>query len=213
MSLASSLLQLQRAKQMRLHPTEAEHRPWQHLRAHRSFNAKFKRQQPIGRFIVDFVRLEARLVVEADGGQHNEAAWDVARDAWLSSQGFTVLRFWNHEIFENLKGVLTRIGEHLASSASFHKGEGSDQSRRSKSGDIANHAAPSPSILAERASRCIGSPFPKRIACDAKPFGNPPPSGGREVAARLPRKAPLPSRERGGGEGDASQQRSPKSKT
>jgi very-short-patch-repair endonuclease len=97
------------AKTMRATPTDAEHRLWQHLRAGRLPNFKFRRQQPLGNFIVDFVCLEARLIVELDGGQHNGSASDVARDAWLSSQGFVILRFWNNEIFENLEGVVELV--------------------------------------------------------------------------------------------------------
>jgi very-short-patch-repair endonuclease len=97
------------ARTMRAKPTDAEHRLWQHLRAGRLSAFKFRRQQPLGNFIVDFVCLEARLIVELDGGQHNGSASDVKRDEWLASQGFAVLRFWNNEIFENLEGVVERI--------------------------------------------------------------------------------------------------------
>jgi very-short-patch-repair endonuclease len=100
---------LEFAKTMRAAPTDAEHRLWQHLRAGRLPNFKFRRQQPLGNFIVDFVCLEARLIVELDGGQHNGSASDVARDAWLTSHGFVVLRFWNNEVFENWEGVVERI--------------------------------------------------------------------------------------------------------
>jgi very-short-patch-repair endonuclease len=97
------------ARTMRAKPTDTEHRLWQHLRAERLPNFKFRRQQPLGNFIVDFVCLEARLIVELDGGQHNGLATDVDRDEWLRAQGFIVLRFWNHEVFENLEGVVERI--------------------------------------------------------------------------------------------------------
>ncbi len=97
------------ARMMRAVPTDAEHRLWQYLRAGRLLDFKFRRQQPLGNYIVDFVCLEAQLIVELDGGQHNGSASDVARDAWLSSQGFVVLRFWNNEVFENLDGVVERI--------------------------------------------------------------------------------------------------------
>jgi very-short-patch-repair endonuclease len=97
------------ARTMRAKPTDAEHRLWQHLRAGRLPNFKFRRQQPLGNFIVDFVCLEARVIVELDGGQHNGSASDVKRDEWLRAQGFVVLRFWNNEVFENLEGVVERI--------------------------------------------------------------------------------------------------------
>ncbi len=73
---------------------------------------KFRRQEPIGNFIVDFVAYEKRLVIEIDGGQHageNEKAKDSQCDEWLVSQGFRVLRFWNNEVMENLEGVLESI--------------------------------------------------------------------------------------------------------
>jgi very-short-patch-repair endonuclease len=75
---------------------------------------KFRRQEPIGNFIVDFVTYEKRLVIEIDGGQHNEVEGrekDQQRDAWLQSQGFRVLRFWNHEVLQNIDGVLEVIRE------------------------------------------------------------------------------------------------------
>jgi len=72
---------------------------------------KFRRQEPIGDYIVDFVAFENRLVIEVDGGQHadEEKDKDTRRDAWLRSQGFRVLRFWNNEVLQNLEGVLETI--------------------------------------------------------------------------------------------------------
>jgi very-short-patch-repair endonuclease len=69
---------------------------------------KFRRQEPIGNYIVDFVCYEKAVVVEVDGGQHSEAV-DSDRDAWLRSQGFNVLRFWNHEVLTKIEGVLEMI--------------------------------------------------------------------------------------------------------
>jgi very-short-patch-repair endonuclease len=98
-----------RAKQMRREPTAAEHRLWQILRAKRLAGYKFKRQLPVDHYIADFACLQHRLIVEADGGQHNESESDRQRDNHLRNQGFRVLRFWNTEIFENEEGVLARI--------------------------------------------------------------------------------------------------------
>ena len=71
---------------------------------------KFKRQKPIGRYIVDFVCLECRLIIEIDGGQYaDRTEYDQARDAWLRSEGYTVLRFWNNEVLQQMEGVLERI--------------------------------------------------------------------------------------------------------
>lgn len=99
------------AKHLRSRMTESENRLWRHLRAHRLNGEKFRRQQPLGPYVVDFVHFGSRLIVEADGGQHNDAPHDKQRDDWLREQGFTVLRFWNHEIMGNLDGVLATIME------------------------------------------------------------------------------------------------------
>ncbi|MDP2795127.1 MAG: endonuclease domain-containing protein [Sulfurisoma sp.] len=100
------MVQRQFVKALRQQMTEAEHLLWRHLRAHRLNGAKFRRQQPVGPYIVDFVHFGARLVVEADGGQHNASPTDARRDAWLKSQGFRVMRFWNDEILRNTEAVL-----------------------------------------------------------------------------------------------------------
>ena len=72
--------------------------------------AKFRRQVPIGPFIADFLCKELSIIVEADGGQHSDQeAYDARRTAWLESQGYRVLRFWNNEVLENIEGVLEVI--------------------------------------------------------------------------------------------------------
>ena len=101
---------LTNAKALRSHQTEAEQRLWYHLRAHRFMDLKFKRQKPMGRYIVDFVCVERQLIIELDGGQHAEQVkYDQLRDAWLRGQGYTVLRFWNNEVMQQLEGVLEQI--------------------------------------------------------------------------------------------------------
>ena len=113
------------AKALRSHQTEAEQRLWYHLRAHRFMELKFKRQKPIGRYIVDFVCLEHQLIIELDGGQHVEQeAYDRQRDAWLRQQGYTVLRFWNHDVMQNLDGVLEQIRCTLSPGPSPMNGRG-----------------------------------------------------------------------------------------
>ena len=98
------------AKQMRHTPTTAERRLWLHLRAWRYQGWKFKRQQPIGPYIVDFVCFEQRLVVEVDGSQHIELALaDEVRIRWLESRGFRVLRLWNDEVLGRTDVVLEEI--------------------------------------------------------------------------------------------------------
>lgn len=96
--------------------TEAEKLLWQKLRARQLGGAKFRRQTPIGPYIVDFVSFEHRLVVEIDGGQHNASPGrqhDLKRTAWLEAQGFRVLRFWNNQVLANLEGVLERTLQEL----------------------------------------------------------------------------------------------------
>lgn len=74
---------------------------------------KFRRQQPIGRYIVDFVCFEQLIVIEVDGGQHAENNKDKTRDKWLNDQGFKVLRFWNNDVLENIEGVLESLYKSL----------------------------------------------------------------------------------------------------
>ena len=105
------------AKTLRQTMTDAEQRLWKQLRAHRMDGQKFRRQQPIGPYVVDFVHFGARLIVEADGGQHADSPHDMARDAWLRGQGFTVLRFWNDDILLHTDGVLESIWAALRAAA------------------------------------------------------------------------------------------------
>jgi very-short-patch-repair endonuclease len=100
------------ARRLRNDPTEAEKHLWYVLRA-RSLGVKFRRQAVIGRYIVDFVCFEKKLVVEVDGGGHGASQDDVIRDKWLNDQGFEVLRFWNNDVLANLEGVFQRIEERL----------------------------------------------------------------------------------------------------
>lgn len=87
------------------------------LRAHRLAGAKFKRQEQIGDYIVDFVCFRARLIVEADGSQHADNPADFQRDDWLSAQGFRVLRFWNNDILSDSEAVATAIFHALETDA------------------------------------------------------------------------------------------------
>jgi very-short-patch-repair endonuclease len=83
---------------MRAHPTEAEKRLWSMLRGGRVAGHRFRRQQIVFPYIVDFACLSAKLIVEADGSQHADDRYDARRDAWLSERGFRVLRFWNNDV-------------------------------------------------------------------------------------------------------------------
>jgi very-short-patch-repair endonuclease len=80
---------------------------------------KFRRQQPIGNYVVDFICLEKALVIEVDGGQHAGNREDEERDAWLASEGFRVLRFWNSEVLTNPEGVLSMIRENCLNNPSI----------------------------------------------------------------------------------------------
>lgn len=116
---------LKNAKTLRSHQTDAEQRLWYHLRAHRFQGLKFKRQKPIGRYIVDFICLERKLIIEIDGGQHSEQMeYDQHRDMWLREQGYTVLRFWNNEVMQQLEGVLEQIRITLSPDPSPASGRG-----------------------------------------------------------------------------------------
>ena len=93
------------ARKLRGNSTDAERTFWNAVRARQINGAKFRRQWPIGPYVADFVCLEAKLVVEIDGGQHNESATDPVRTAALEAVGFRVIRFWNNDVLQNLDGV------------------------------------------------------------------------------------------------------------
>ena len=103
-----------RARQLRRNLTDAEKQLWRRLRQQQISSCKFRRQQPIGRYIADFVCFEKKLIVEVDGGQHaDHASADSRRTIWLEGQGFRVLRFWNHDVLRNLDGVVEAIQQTL----------------------------------------------------------------------------------------------------
>ncbi|MCA3184387.1 MAG: endonuclease domain-containing protein, partial [Cupriavidus sp.] len=93
------------ARALRASQTPAEQRLWYFLRDRRLLNLKFKRQHPLGPYVADFLCMEYKLIVEADGGQHGTFG-DVDRDIWLREHGYTVLRFWNNQIHKEIEGVL-----------------------------------------------------------------------------------------------------------
>ena len=102
-----------RARILRNNPTDAERILWRHLRFRQLVGYKFRRQRPIGRFIVDFVCLEKNLVIEIDGGQHSEQkSYDSKRDAWIRTKGFRVLRFWDHEVIAQSMMLSRLSGTH-----------------------------------------------------------------------------------------------------
>ena len=104
------------ARQLRQQSTDAERILWSQLRRNALEGVKFKREHPIGPYIVDFVSLENRLIVELDGGQHNELEGqesDKERTEWLEKKGYRVLRFWNNDVLTNIEGVYNTIRQAL----------------------------------------------------------------------------------------------------
>jgi very-short-patch-repair endonuclease len=97
------------ARRLRHSLTDAERRMWSALRDRRLLRYKFRRQHPIGNFIVDFACTEYRLVIEVDGGQHANSPVDARRTAWLEGQGWRVVRLWNNEVLANTNGVIEAL--------------------------------------------------------------------------------------------------------
>jgi very-short-patch-repair endonuclease len=98
------------AKSLRKRQTEAEKLLWWHLRSKQINSLKFRRQEPNGPYIADFVCFEKRLVIELDGGQHAvEQEKDKEREGWFYKEGFRILRFWNTEVLQNIEGVVEVI--------------------------------------------------------------------------------------------------------
>jgi len=102
------------ARQLRRKATDAERLLWKHLRMRQLGTFKFRRQQPIGPYIVDFICLEQRLTIELDGGQHtDQIEYDEKRSAWLEERGYRVLRYWNHDVLKTPEVVMADILEKL----------------------------------------------------------------------------------------------------
>lgn len=103
-----------RERTLRRRRTEAEHALWRHVRDRRLLDRKFRRQHRIGRFVADFVCLEAGLIIELDGSQHlDREAHDAARTRWLETQGYRVIRFWNDDVLLRIDDVLAAIATAL----------------------------------------------------------------------------------------------------
>jgi very-short-patch-repair endonuclease len=99
-----------RARILRQNLTEAEKKLWTRLRAHRLAGAGFRRQHPIGIYIVDFCAPREKIIIELDGDQHGkQKEYDELRTAFLREKGYRVLRFWNGEVMRNINGVLETI--------------------------------------------------------------------------------------------------------
>jgi very-short-patch-repair endonuclease len=121
-----------RARAMRLAPTDAERRLWWHLRHRLAVQrSHFRRQVRLGHYIVDFACHQLRVAIEIDGGQHAEqVARDARRTKFLESQGYRVLRFWNNEVLANIDGGLEVIHSAILATPTPtppHKGEGKEE--------------------------------------------------------------------------------------
>ena len=111
----------QRARAMRFQPTPSEQALWSALRGKRLLGVAFRRQAPIGRFVVDFLAPSRRVVVEVDGGYHaGRVAADARRDAWLRRAGYRVVRLEAELVLSNLPGALPRIEVELAQGMAAH---------------------------------------------------------------------------------------------
>ena len=98
---------------MRREATDAEHKLWLLLRDRRLAGFKFRRQVPIGPYIVDFASFSARLIIEVDGGQHANSLRDLQRDKWFAGENFRVIRYWNHDVLLDPDAVLTDLLTYL----------------------------------------------------------------------------------------------------
>jgi very-short-patch-repair endonuclease len=117
------------ARSLRRRETESEKKLWGRLRSNQLAGMKFRRQLPVGPYIVDFCSLEAMLIIELDGSQHvDKQKEDDKRTKFLETQGFRVIRFWHNEVLTNIEAVLETIVQHLRNSPSPQpsplKGEG-----------------------------------------------------------------------------------------
>ena len=97
------------ARSLRREMTEAEDKLWHELRDSRLDRIKFRRQVPVGRYVADFICLEAGLIIEIDGSQHSDSDLDQIRTTELMSRGFRVLRFWNDDVLKDMDSVCDTI--------------------------------------------------------------------------------------------------------
>jgi very-short-patch-repair endonuclease len=141
------------ARRLRRNMTDAEQALWRELRRN-SLGWRFRRQCPIPPYIVDFACIEARLIVEVDGGQHARPGDHDRRDATLHRKGWRVLRFWNNEVLENRAGVLQTISEALGAWPSIYPhpnpppqtGEGASVSKRNRTCSEVSAVSPPPPV-------------------------------------------------------------------
>jgi very-short-patch-repair endonuclease len=142
---------VQRARELRRNPTDTERKLWHHIHDKQIENFRFRRQRPIGKYIVDFICLEANLVIELDGGQHVEQQqYDAERTKYLTAQGLHVLRYWNNDVMQNIEGVLEDIRAALMQRVSLSTPsrpsprEGKEQTVSIEATDKIPRSSPSP---------------------------------------------------------------------
>jgi very-short-patch-repair endonuclease len=112
------------ARQLRAHMTDAERRLWRVLRQRGLDGHRFRRQHPIGPYIVDFICLKQRVIVEVDGSQHSEPEHqlrDLRRDQWLQAEGYVVYRISNIDVHQNLIGAMETLFQELTNRAQMHR--------------------------------------------------------------------------------------------
>jgi very-short-patch-repair endonuclease len=144
------------ARRLRAHSTNAEALLWRHLRRSPVRGTHFRRQVPIGRYVVDFACMAAHLVIEVDGSQHAEgpvAESDKERTCWLESEGYRVVRFWNNDITQNIDGVIEAVHRAISGSLSFDTPLKHRRYKRSEDGDAVH---PTPARSARRPSPSRG---------------------------------------------------------
>jgi very-short-patch-repair endonuclease len=144
------------ARRLRANSTSAEALFWRYLRRSPVLGTHFRRQVPIGRYVVDFACMAARLVIEVDGSQHAEgpvAEADQTRTRWLESEGYRVLRFWNNDITQNIEGVLEAVHREISDSMSFDEPLKHERYKRTVDADAAH---PTPARVARRPSPSRG---------------------------------------------------------
>jgi primosomal protein N' (replication factor Y) len=112
MALISNQMK-ERSRALRRDQTDVERILWRYLKARQVNGWRFRRQHPIPPYIADFACIEAKLIVEADGGQHAESVRDEIRDQYLKNAGWRVLRFWNTDILKNMEGVIDTVAAEL----------------------------------------------------------------------------------------------------
>jgi very-short-patch-repair endonuclease len=104
------------ARTLRRNESDAERKLWSKLRSRQFQNLKFRRQQPLGKYIVDFVSFEKKIIIEVDGSQHDRPGnieHDAQRTRYFENEGYIVLRFWNNDVLTNIEGVGLKILEQI----------------------------------------------------------------------------------------------------